>query len=155
MDFVWRPVRLHKNKHLNYPCKRSFILQSCQAGTHIVSLAWLLQLWYFLPFVGSAVKADELLIGSIGRIILFIAIVVERVLLLVRFFADIFLIFIIGVWVILSGSWCAELLVLANRCATSAITWKHAWHVLDELYGFATIFWGLVFHFTRVRNGEE
>ena len=59
-----------------------FFLPSCQVvmGEPMLalssSLARLLQLWYFLPFVGgSAIQTDELLLGTVG-LILFIAVVV-------------------------------------------------------------------------------
>ena len=65
------------------------------ADGDIDSLARLLQLWYFLPFVGSlisVVEADQLLISWVGLFVLLVTVVVERVLLRGHIFANVLLI---------------------------------------------------------------
>ena len=58
------------------------------------SLARLLQLWYFLPFV-AAIQANQFLL-SVGTVILFIAIVVQCFLLWRHIFSDVLLVVILA-----------------------------------------------------------
>ena len=68
------------------------------------SLARLLQLWYFLPFVAAfvaAIQANQLLL-SVGTVILFIAVVVQCFLLRRHIFSDVlFVVILAGVILIL------------------------------------------------------
>ena len=81
-----------------------FFLPSCQVvmGEPMLalssSLARLLQLWYFLPFVAAfvaAIQANQLLL-SVGTVILLIAVVVQRFRLRRHIFADVFLVIVLA-----------------------------------------------------------
>ena len=105
------------------------------------------QLWYFLLFVGgTAVQADELLLGAVACFVVFIAIVVEG-LLWSRILSDIFFVIFIA-RVILEGSRRAELLLVCGR--RCFITIAH-----DAVRELLPVLTSLALHVPRVRNGKK
>jgi len=114
----------------------------------LVSLARLLQLWYFLPLLGiTTVQADEVLSGRVAGLIFLIAVVVEGLLLLRWIFADIFLV-IVAAGVILHGCRHAELLLVADHVRVLAAATNH-FHCL------VAVRFCLVFKIARIRDWEQ